>query len=590
MGMEKVPHFERLYRRGNSYIYRVSVPKDLRAFLDDRTEIKKSLRTDSLSEAKLRWAKMHDEVERELADAKHRAANANLPAREPSQSEIWEMVNSWRRERLTREQDTLSRVGPADFAGRIEQLREEDRLWRALGKVGRFHSMADDIIEFLCTRSGHVVPARDTPAYSFMADLVHRARADISQRIIALMEGNMNDVPPGHDTIFDHMPQRFDDQAPQALNPGSIAPRGLAGKTLGTLVEEYVEDPTRNAKSSTRMANRQKLSLLVAYFGSDRPIGSISGQEIGAFSKVLLALPTSPLQRYPGIALSEIPELASADKVGTMSRSNARIVLETASTFFRFYEKRGYIEKNPVYGYTISKSSNGDRPRRPFTVAELNTIFSAPIYVGCRDDETGFSRPGTNHPRRSRFWLPLIALFTGMRLGEICQLWSDDIEFANGVSVIHVRSNEKRQQKLKNAGSARTIPIHRTLVDIGLVEWARNTNTDGAQHLFPEIAYNEVKQNYSDTFSKRFANFLKSQDLHGDGRTFHSFRHTFRDAVRDANLSDGLAKALGGWADHEAHSGYGSGYQIDRLAEGIERLEFRHGEEVLNLAHLLRNP
>ncbi len=99
-----------------------------------------------------------------------------------------------------------------------------------------------------------------------------------------------------------------------------------------------------------------------------------------------------------------------------------------------------------------------------------------------------------------------------------------------------------------------------------------------------------MKQNYSDTFSKRFANFLKSQDLHGDGRTFHSFRHTFRDAVRDANLSDGLAKALGGWADHEAHSGYGSGYQIDRLAEGIERLEFRHGEEVLSLAHLLRKP
>lgn len=36
--------------------------------------------------------------------------------------------------------------------------------------------------------------------------------------------------------------------------------------------------------------------------------------------------------------------------------------------------------------------------------------------------------PGDQFPRRHRFWLPLIALWSGMRIEEICQLYVEDIK------------------------------------------------------------------------------------------------------------------------------------------------------------------
>jgi integrase len=46
----------------------------------------------------------------------------------------------------------------------------------------------------------------------------------------------------------------------------------------------------------------------------------------------------------------------------------------------------------------------------------------------------------------------------------------------------------------------------------------------------------------------------------GKPRTsFHSFRHTYRDALREADISAERVKALGGWANTETQEDYGKG-------------------------------
>ena len=66
--------------------------------------------------------------------------------------------------------------------------------------------------------------------------------------------------------------------------------------------------------------------------------------------------------------------------------------------------------------------------------------------------------------------------------------------------------------------------------------------------------------------------------------SFHSFRHTWRDALREADVSEERVRALGGWAERETHGHYGGGLRISTLAKEIGRIKYPG----LDLSHLYR--
>jgi integrase len=55
---------------------------------------------------------------------------------------------------------------------------------------------------------------------------------------------------------------------------------------------------------------------------------------------------------------------------------------------------------------------------------------------------------------------------------------------------------------------------------------------------------------------------------------FHSFRHTFTDALRAAKVTEPIAKSLIGHSDGTVTGQYGSGYQVDVLFEELKRVNF----------------
>ena len=61
---------------------------------------------------------------------------------------------------------------------------------------------------------------------------------------------------------------------------------------------------------------------------------------------------------------------------------------------------------------------------------------------------------------------------------------------------------------------------------------------------------------------------------------FHSFRHCYRDALRNAGVSYEESLALGGWSGSSRESdnvseAYGNGVSVRRLAQAISRLGYR---------------
>jgi integrase len=187
--------------------------------------------------------------------------------------------------------------------------------------------------------------------------------------------------------------------------------------------------------------------------------------------------------------------------------------------------------------------------RSPFDRGQLYAIFNAPLYRGCVDGGRGYNKVGDQRPRNARFWVPLIALFTGARLGEICQLDATDIRTVDGVDciVVSLRSlNGTTDKQLKTTASDRLIPVHPTLIDCGLLRFAEAKRKAGEKKLFDDIETGSTGSRPV-AFSKWFTQFLRACGAQRSRTSFHSFRHNFRDELRAARIDHDIALLLGGW-------------------------------------------
>jgi integrase len=67
------------------------------------------------------------------------------------------------------------------------------------------------------------------------------------------------------------------------------------------------------------------------------------------------------------------------------------------------------------------------------------------------------------------------------------------------------------------------------------------------------------------------------------GKSFHSFRHNYRDALRRIEAPEATLRALCGWTEsNSTSSNYGSGYAPKQLMDWVEKIAYPD----LNLKHL----
>ena len=59
---------------------------------------------------------------------------------------------------------------------------------------------------------------------------------------------------------------------------------------------------------------------------------------------------------------------------------------------------------------------------------------------------------------------------------------------------------------------------------------------------------------------------------HLPNAVMHSFRHSFRDRLRNAGIQSEMIDQLGGWANQSVGQGYGRGYGLNALRVDLERI------------------
>ncbi len=356
---------------------------------------------------------------------------------------------------------------------------------------------------------------------------------------------------------------------------------GIASLTLREAYARYIDDPTRCWSASTREAYETTRKLALSVIGEDVPVGSISRAHCRDLLNVLRFLPRNASKRFPRLSPREASEHARArGDEGVISAANANSVMGNMCSFLNWAVNEELIARNPARGLRLPDAVARRDKRLPFSPDQLRLIFDAPLYCGCIDGERGYAKPGDERPRNARFWVPLIGLHTGARLGEICQLDVTDIRPISGLPCIVVSQRSligTTDKRLKTGASDRLIPVHPTLIECGLMEFVEEQRRAGELKLFDDIE-TRTTGSRSVAFSKWFTQFLTSCAARRVLTCFHSFRHNFRDELRSARIEHEIAMLLGGWTTGSSRTAvsehYGSGHRVEALHEAICKLTF----------------
>jgi integrase len=147
------------------------------------------------------------------------------------------------------------------------------------------------------------------------------------------------------------------------------------------------------------------------------------------------------------------------------------------------------------------------------------------------------------------YWAPLIAQHQGMREEEILQLHVVNFRSDQGVAFIHITNGPG--QSLKTAAAHRSLPIHRNLLALGLMDLVELRRRQGETHLFPNLTRGKTKDKFSENFTKRFTYYRKTNGCYFTDCDFHSFRTEFNSRLVAAGVQDTVRRYLMGHDENE---------------------------------------
>ncbi len=120
----------------------------------------------------------------------------------------------------------------------------------------------------------------------------------------------------------------------------------------------------------------------------------------------------------------------------------------------------------------------------------------------------------------------------------------------------------------------RPVPIHSALIHIGLLDYAEQVRRQGHQRLWPDL-HRSTYDSYSMAFVKWFSHYKRSIGITNPKVTFHSFRHTVINHLKQTDVPETKIKELVGHVNESITTGrYGKRYHPVMLKEVVETLNY----------------
>ena len=490
---------------------------------------------------------------RQVQEARDKLAAA--PPATLSEPQALAMAANWYRSTLP--QFTTKR--PLDQLKQRELLDiARERLAQAEDALGRNDfSVVMRIARTLATDAGLSLDD-ESPDMLRLQEHLMGAYIDLHSTALARLSGQ----PP-------HEPRRVNLNATVEVEASASDP---ADRTLEELLKAYETDKSPRWSGSTKKGVAPVFRLLRDVFPS-RGVKSITREDARAVVKLLEGLPVNLGRRkeLAGLTVPQAVEKGRALGLPTIQPKtiNDGYLLHIASVF-NWARKEQWVTSNPFEGLSVHDTVSDAERRSAFSSDQLSTVF-----------QSGLWRTPWAPDRRKAgdYWVPLLCLFHGLRNGEAAGLRVEDIGTDDGRPVMHLR--EYGERKLKTAGSRATLPIHPQLLQLGFLKYVE-ARRDGEEFLlFPEGTVNDRGQ-VGAKLGERFSAYVKSLELVGTKLGMHSFRHSFEDALRRAELAERTSSALSRRIEPGSGKAYGDGMSTRQKAEALEKVTYPG----LDLSHL----
>lgn len=258
-------------------------------------------------------------------------------------------------------------------------------------------------------------------------------------------------------------------------------------------------------------------------FTGDKHLHELNRGDMIRFRNKLQRLPAQR-KKLKAYRDKTVAELINID-IPADQRMKGRTINEMLSTLKSFFNWcrliKKYMQDDIMHDVLLRNVESATRA--PFTDDELRLLFDPTSY-----------RERTNSS--FKFWLPLLGLYTGARIGELAQLHTVDIIETDGVMCFCI-TDEGDDQSVKTLAGIRHVPIHQVLIEIGILEYVDQLRAQGTKRLFPELRLGEHKP--GDAASKWFTKFrrlsgIPDSDSIGRKKVFHCFRHTMITRLQQA--------------------------------------------------------
>lgn len=316
------------------------------------------------------------------------------------------------------------------------------------------------------------------------------------------------------------------------------------GKPFSEATELYLSEKTLDNKKTTIDEKRRTYKDFIALYG-DLDINQITKPEIVAWKT------------------TEIGRKLSANRI------NKR--LGQVNDFFNWSIKNGHYTAHPtspVDGLFVSKKAKlakATENREPFTDDEVKTLFG-------KGYQERFFAP-------DHYWIPLVCLFSGARREEVGDLLSANVKDVDGVATFFIEEGKTKDAR-------RTVPVHRALIELGFMEYAKARQDTGHAHLFPHRPKGAGGR--SKEAGRMFTLRLREDcGIVNTRKTFHSLRHTVITRLHTADANPAHVKQIAGHS-HEAQGVHFQTYThaigLAQLAETLNRLAYPHDFASLKMA------
>ncbi|WP_019868587.1 DUF6538 domain-containing protein [Methylovulum miyakonense] len=347
-------------------------------------------------------------------------------------------------------------------------------------------------------------------------------------------------------------------EANSAPNQRQIPPE--PAPLLSELIKIYFEEGETLKRWKNRTLDQIKatLSLFQSIVG-DIPIKSIDKAITRDFKQKYLKLPAN-MNKKAAYRDKTILELLAMDipEQDRLAHNTINNNIIRVSVLFGWAVNQGYIDKNPLEGLTLGKKKRAADERQAFDKDDLIRLFDSKEY-----------RKGFKHPYQ--YWMPIIALYTGMRLEEMCRLQIYNFKLVDGIDCIALGKDGEWDGK--TVAALRYIPLHPKLHELGLLDYVGQIKANGNTRLFAEI--NPVKGEYGASVSKWFTRYRIRCGIVDSGKVFHSFRHTLANEFKQNSVPLEVAEAIIG---HESESmtygRYGKDYRVGVMFDAIKLVDF----------------